>query len=237
MTIGSLFSGIGGLELGLERAGFGPVLWQVESNPFCRRVLEAHWPGVERHPDIERFTGAATVDIVCGGFPCQDLSNANTSAAGRAGLDGDRSGLWREFARVVGECRPRWVIVENASAWQRWMQRVRTDFACLGYGTVPLVLSAGFVGAPHSRPRGFVVAYSDGNGKPLGSVYEALARLQADAGSFRDFGSPPSGAMGMDDGIPDWMDRVAALGNSACPDVAELIGQAIQASDMACGAA
>lgn len=231
MTIGSLFSGIGGLELGLERAGFGPVLWQVEANAFCRRVLKKHWPDAERFPDVRKFAAPATVDIVCGGFPCQDISSANTGASGRAGLDGERSGLWTEFARVVHECRPRWVVVENSPAWERWVPRVRSDFAALGYGTVPLLLSAGFVGAPHSRPRGFVVAYSDGNGKPLVTVYEALARLSETSGIVRDFGDAPPDGFRMAHGIPDRMERVAALGNSACPDVAELIGRTIKQAD------
>ena len=79
LTIGSLFSGIGGLELGLEHAGLGPVLWQVESDSFCRQVLATHWPTVERFDDVRTVAKPDYVDLICGGFPCQDLSNANTS--------------------------------------------------------------------------------------------------------------------------------------------------------------
>ena len=97
MTIGSLFSGIGGLELGLERAGLGPVLWQCEIDPFCRAVLAKHWPNVTRFEDVTRPRDFAHVDIICGGFPCQDVS----SAGKRRGIGGERSSLWWHFARVV----------------------------------------------------------------------------------------------------------------------------------------
>src|SRR6187200_1732128 len=101
MTIGSLFAGVGGLELGLEWAGLGPTLWQVEQDKFCRAVLEKHWPQAERFDDVCTVGSAnlAPVQLICGGFPCQDVSSAGKGA----GLAGERSGLWREFARVVRE--------------------------------------------------------------------------------------------------------------------------------------
>lgn len=160
-TIGSLFSGIGGLELGLERAGLGPVVWQAEANPFCRRVLEKHWPGVRRYSDVRGVTAdtAPTVDIIAGGFPCQDVSSAGKGA----GLAGERSGLWFEFSRIVGEFRPRWVVVENvASGARRWVDAVCADLGQHGYEVLPVPLSAQDVGAPHIRRRIFVVAHTDG---------------------------------------------------------------------------
>lgn len=104
LTIGSLFSGIGGLELGLERAGLGPVLFQCEIDPYCRAVLAKHWPHVTRYRDVRTVRGSTlpSVDLLCGGFPCQDVSSAGKGA----GLDGDRSGLWFEFRRLVDECEP-----------------------------------------------------------------------------------------------------------------------------------
>jgi DNA (cytosine-5)-methyltransferase 1 len=156
LTIGSLFSGIGGLELGLEWAGLGPVKWQVEIDPFCRRVLAKHWPEVKRFDDI-RTVGReqlGSVDLICGGFPCQDVS----SAGKRAGLAGARSGLWFEYARIVGELQPRWVVVENVASGARlWVDRVRTDLGGLGYETLPIPLGAVDVGAPHLRRRIFIV--------------------------------------------------------------------------------
>lgn len=162
-TVGSLFAGIGGIELGLERAGLGPVLWQVERDLFCNTVLARHWPDVERFDDV-RKVGASVlhpVDVICGGFPCQDVSSAGKGA----GLDGARSGLWREYARIVGELRPRVVIVENvASGKGRWLCEVRTDLQALGYDSTAYAISAADVGAPHRRNRIFVVAHANQGG-------------------------------------------------------------------------
>lgn len=160
VTIGSLFSGIGGLELGLEQAGLGPVLWQVEKDPFCQQVLAKHWPDAERYEDVRsiRASGLLPVDIICGGFPCQDVS----SAGKRKGLRGDRSGLWWEFARIVDAARPRFVVVENvASGASRWLCPVRTHLHQLGYRTRALGVAASDIGAPHRRARIFIVAYAE----------------------------------------------------------------------------
>lgn len=161
MTIGSLFAGIGGFELGLEWAGFGPVLWQVEKDPFCRRVLRRHWPEARRHGRIETFRAAdfPAVDLVCGGFPCQDISSAGKGA----GLAGLRSRLWYQFERVVSDARPRVVVVENvASGKRRWLCEVRGALEALRYRTSAVGVSASDVGAPHRRARVFVIAYADG---------------------------------------------------------------------------
>lgn len=158
MNIGSLFSGIGGLELGLERAGVGRVVWQVEIDPFCRRVLAKHWPNVTRYEDV-RTCQPERVDVICGGFPCQDVS----SAGARRGLAGHRSGLWFEYLRLVGESHPRVVVVENvASGTKLWLPEVRKGLEGLGYRARAFALSAFDVGAPHLRRRIFVVAYADG---------------------------------------------------------------------------
>ena len=110
MRAGSLFSGIGGFDLGLERAGF-TISWQVEIDPYCQRVLAKHWPNVTRYGDITAmdWTTVQPVDLLCGGFPCQDLSFAGK----RAGIDGARSGLWSEYVRAIRHLRPRYVLVEN----------------------------------------------------------------------------------------------------------------------------
>lgn len=159
LTIGSLFSGIGGLELGLEWAGLGPVQWQVEKDPYCRRVLAKHWPDVPRFADVTTVRRLPYVDLVCGGFPCQDVS-----AAGRGGgLKGDRSSLWWYFAAIVARVRPRFVVVENvASGARRWLPPVRRHLHVLGYDSTAYALAACDVGAPHLRKRIFVVAHSFG---------------------------------------------------------------------------
>lgn len=161
MKIGSLFSGLGGLELGLESAGLGETVWQVEQDALCLEVLERHWPHAKRFTDV-RTVGAdelVPVDLICGGFPCQDVSSAGRGE----GLGGERSGLWFEFARIVGELRPSWVVVENvAGGALRWVDAVVSGLEQLGYQALPLPLSAGDLGAPHRRARVFVVAYADG---------------------------------------------------------------------------
>lgn len=162
MTIGSLFSGIGGLELGLEWSGLGPTFWQVEIDPKPRNCLATHWPEATRYDDIREVGGAELghVDIICGGFPCQDVS----SAGKRAGLAGARSGLWSEFRRVIDERRPRWVCVENvASGATKWVDAVRADLEQLGYASLPIPLSASDCGAWHRRARVFIIAYRDGD--------------------------------------------------------------------------
>ena len=173
LRIGSLFSGIGGLELGLERAGVGTTAWQVEQDPYCRAVLAKHWPAAVRHDDV-RTVGASTlspVDVICGGFPCQDIS-----VAGRgAGLDGARSGLWFEYLRIVQELRPHLVIIENVAALRtRGLDTVLAGLHDAGYRTEWALAAAADVGAPHRRKRLFVVAVADaasvGERKPPAST-------------------------------------------------------------------
>ena len=159
-TVGSLFAGIGGFDLGFERAGF-ETAWQVEIDPWCRKVLAKHFPSAERFEDV-RTVGKhnlRAVDIICGGFPCQDISNAGL----RAGIDGERSGLWSEYARIIGELRPRFVLVENVAALLgRGLGRVLGDLAALGYDAEWEIISAADVGAPHLRERVWVLAYTQG---------------------------------------------------------------------------
>jgi DNA (cytosine-5)-methyltransferase 1 len=232
MTCGDLFAGIGGMSLGLERAGF-TVRWQVECEPYCENILARHWPHVHRRRDV-RLADAATlpgVDLIAGGFPCQDISSAHTRNR-RRGLDGWRSGLWTAMHRLVGELRPRWVLVENSPEWRRWMPAVRADLARVGYASVPLVVSAGFVGAPHARPRGFVVAHADCEGEPLRAVDAEMARLRALPGEAWPW-PDPNGALDLDDGVASRVVDLRALGNAVVPQVVEVIGRAILAVDAA----
>ena len=160
MNILSLFSGIGGLELGLERAGM-TVVGQVEIDPFCQRVLAKHWPEVPRHDDVRTAVewwrgepGRPRVDLVCGGFPCQPVS-----VAGRRQAQEDPRWLWPAFAAVVRDLRPRCVLVENVPGLlAHGMGDVLGDLAGLGYDAEWDRVPAAFVGAPHLRGRIFVVA-------------------------------------------------------------------------------
>jgi len=161
-AIGSLFSGIGGLELGVEHATGGHVVWQVEKSEFCRSVLAKHYPNAVRYDDVCTVgENLARVDIICGGFPCQDLSLAGK----RAGFAGEKSSLWREYRRIVDLLRPRFVFVENVpplttsrGGWD--FAEVLGALAALGYDAVWDRFRASDVGAPHRRERIFVLAYS-----------------------------------------------------------------------------
>jgi DNA (cytosine-5)-methyltransferase 1 len=167
LTHGSLFAGIGGFDLGFERAGIKTV-WQVEIDGYCRRVLARHFPHARRFDDIRECWGGECgfaetrkhylrkVDVLSGGFPCQDISNAGK----RAGIDGERSGLWSEYARLIRELRPRFVVVENVAALLgRGMERVLGDLAACGYDAEWQSIRASDVGAPHRRERIWIVAY------------------------------------------------------------------------------
>lgn len=161
LTFGSLFAGIGGFDLGLERAGM-TCAWQVEREPYAVRVLEKHWPNVRRHDDVCTFPpegGNWEVDLICGGFPCQDISVAGKGA----GLAGERSGLWHEMHRIISEIRPRFVIVENVAALlSRGMETVLGELSEIGYDAEWHVIPAAAVGAPHRRDRVWIVAHAIG---------------------------------------------------------------------------
>ncbi len=159
MTFGSLFAGIGGFDLGFERAGL-TCKWQVEIDPFCQRVLAKHWPHVQRFDDV-RTVGApdlTPVDVLCGGFPCQDISLAGKGA----GLSGARSGLWREMLRAIRVVRPAYTVVENVAALLvRGMGTVLGDLAESGYDAEWDCLPASAFSAPHRRDRVWLVAYPE----------------------------------------------------------------------------
>lgn len=157
-----LFSGIGGFSLGLERTGGFETVAFCEIDPFCRRVLAKHWPNVRQYEDVRTLTADAlqrdgiAVDVICGGFPCQDISFAGKGA----GIEGERSGLWSEYARIISELRPSFVIVENVAALLgRGLDRILGDLASLGFDAEWDCIPASYIGAPHRRDRLWLVAY------------------------------------------------------------------------------
>lgn len=158
----SLFAGIGGFDLGLERTGGFKTVAFCEIDPFCRKVLAKHWPEVPCYEDVRELTAerlrsdGIAVDVICGGFPCQDISTAGRGA----GLAGERSGLWFDYARLIGELRPSFVIVENVSALlHRGLHAVLGTLSSLGYDAEWQDVSAEDIGAPHPRSRIWIVAY------------------------------------------------------------------------------
>ena len=161
-TIGSLFSGIGGFELGLERGiPNSETIWQVEQNPYCRKVLQKHWSNVPIFEDV-RTVGKhnlPTPTILCGGFPCQDISLANPK---RRGLDGKKSGLWFEMLRIIGELRPNIVCLENVPAlYFSGLGTVLGGLSKNGYDAEWLTLQAKDFNLPHRRRRIFIIAYTN----------------------------------------------------------------------------
>ena len=254
LTFGSLFSGIGGLDLGLERSGM-KCLWQVEKDSYCNKVLEKHWPKVERYSDVKKVgKELASVDLICGGFPCQPVSVAGK----RKGTEDERW-LWPEFIRIVRLLRPRYVLVENVpgllTANQGGAaQEIFGDLASSGYDAEWNRISAESVGAPHLRWRVFIVAYSRGGGLsqqefcdeqqgrakvicPSQSVAHTSARryrtqdkkIQAGRnGTLNgDWWSTEPNVGRVAHGVPSRVDRLKALGNAVVPQVAERVGREI----------
>jgi len=159
-----LFSGVGGFSLGLERTGGFETVAFCEVDKKCQKVLKKHWANVRIFDDVKTLKGSdlETIDVICGGFPCQDISLAGKGA----GLAGERSGLWFEFHRLIKEIKPRWVIAENVAALRsRGLDQVLSSLAEIGYDAEWNCIPASAVGAPHRRDRIWIVAYSYNNGQ------------------------------------------------------------------------
>jgi DNA (cytosine-5)-methyltransferase 1 len=246
LTHGSLFSGIGGFDLGFRWASIR-TLWQVERLEFCRTILERHFPHAKRHKDV-REVGAKNlcrVDIISGGSPCQDLSPASPR---RAGLEGKRSRLWREMHRVCSELLPRWCIFENVPQLRaRGADIIAGAMEGLGYSCTPVVVGAWALGAPHERDRIWLVCHLDeGNGpgaRGIGSLSQdeerKLAEVQQEWRRVRHELGGTAGADGHPSykeirrefyGVSRRMDRLAleALGNAVVPQIPMLIGSFIR---------
>ena len=162
MRIGSMFSGIGGLDLAVERAFDGELAWAVERESHCVKVLERHWPEARVVGDDVRQVDPAdlsAVDVLTGGFPCTDLSVAGK----RAGLDGEHSGLYSEVLRFASVLKPEWLVLENVIGVLKYRERIEADMSGLGYGSAWVKLAASDVGAPHWRRRVFIVCKRGGD--------------------------------------------------------------------------
>lgn len=264
MNVLDLFSGIGGFSLGLERAGMRTVAF-CEADPFCRRVLHHHWPHVRIYDDVRSLTvqrlaaDGIAVDLIAGGFPCQDISQAGRGA----GLDGERSGLWGEFARIIREVGPDWAIIENVPALRALgADRVHDDLEAADYTARSLVVGAWHAGAPHRRNRAWIVANTKAmqwpaieghqpNGidplaaadanqiqfepgaaewRPPAQGREIAARLSA----WRAWNGGPPDLSRMDDGVPKGLaeSSLGSFGNTLLPQIPEIIGRAIMRASM-----
>jgi DNA (cytosine-5)-methyltransferase 1 len=233
-----LFSGIGGFSLGLERTGGFETVAFCEIEDFPRRVLAKHWPSVPCYRDVRELTAerlaadGIAIDVITGGFPCQDISVAGKGL----GLAGERSGLFFEVARLIGELRPSIVILENVGALLcRGMDAVLGTLASIGYDAEWHCIPASHVGLPHTRDRVWIIAYL-GKERTEGRWQEAFSRLYRISWSenvrrasewARRSDLSASGLCRGSDGIPNRMDRTSALGNAVVPHIPELIGNAI----------
>jgi DNA (cytosine-5)-methyltransferase 1 len=237
-----LFSGIGGFSLGLERTGGFETVAFCEIEEFPRRVLAKHWPKVPCYHDVRELTAdtlardGIAVDVICGGFPCQDISNAGN----QEGLDGERSGLWFEYDRLIGELRPKVVIVENVKALlHRGLLEVLRCLAERGYDAWWENIQANSLGLPHERGRVWIVAYPSEVGCKARDRVQALllgeevpwsSWQQMELRRTRSGGTRwvPNGVIcSIDDGVSANVDGLGAAGNSIVPQIPELIGNAI----------
>ena len=235
-TVGSLFAGIGGLELGLEATGKFKTVWQVERDPYATKVLKKHWPDVPRHDDVCTFppeAGKWDCDLICGGFPCQDISFAGKGA----GLDGERSGLFYEGIRIIDRLRPRWVLLENVAALLvRGLDDVLRELAQIGYNAEWHCVPAAAVGAPHRRDRIFIIGHMadtvrDGLQGHRETGKAGQASIQRAFILYRGTPRPQwpigAGVCRTANGVPDRIHRIRCLGNAVVPQVAQFMGEII----------
>ncbi len=251
-----LFSGIGGFSLGLERTGGFETVAFCEIEEFPRKVLAKHWPEVPIYEDVRELTAerlaadGITVDVITGGFPCQDLSIAGKQ--GGMG-EGTRSGLWSEIARLIGELRPHYVIVENVANLLsgprekrgEWFGRVLGDLAECGYDAEWENIPAAAVGATHRRERVWITAYPRQKFIPLpifAGDYAAkrawgnqtfrlpngfVSQVGSEVPSIRSEWMDRPAPNGANDAVSDWPHRLGACGNAVVPQIPEMIGRAI----------
>ena len=207
LTVGSLFSGIGGLDLGLERAGMN-VIWQSEIDPYASKVLAKHWPKVPNYGDIKAINWGDVVrpDVICGGYPCQPFSTA-----GRRNGTNDPRHLWPWVRDAISELRPRYAIMENVRGHLTMgFDRVLADLASIGYDAQWQIVSAASVGAPHQRDRLIFVAYTQSDREWRGhsentTTVSEWPKIQTEIGRS-------GGAMANDDSQRDglnWSQRIA----------------------------
>ena len=240
IKVGSLFAGIGGFELGAQRAfnkaGIAhQVLFQVEQNKFCQKVLNKHWPNAQIFDDV-RLVGSHNlpyVDILMGGFPCQDISQCGKQ---KGIINGKKSSLWFQMLRVIGEIRPKITVLENVPSIIRLGgTTVITGLTQLGYDCQWTIISARQFGAPHIRKRWFCIATdTNSDSKSISTEYAKTSFMQkstkydsSECKKYWDTAPIKPVFCTVDDGIPDRLARLKALGNAIVPQCSEYIFQQI----------
>lgn len=235
-----LFSGIGGFSLAAQMVGGIETAQFVEIDPYCQKVLAKNFPGIPIHGDITTFTTTAgEYDLITGGFPCQDISCANPNGRG---LEGERSGLFFELMRIVRECRPSYVVLENVAEMLRKnngriMGTVLWELSQSGYDAEWQVISAASVGAEHLRERIFIVSYSQRFGRRGRREFEKFSRQDSTVrtqsavqlpGLVRsEFWQMPPSTSRTSNGVSRRVDRIKGLGNAVVPQVAAIALQRV----------
>lgn len=254
LTVGSLFSGIGGIELGLEKTGYFKTAWQCEIDQDAQRVLRKHWPNTHVFSDVSALVDPPTVDVLCGGFPCQDVSVAGAGV----GVAGHRSGLYTEFVRLIDTVRPTYAVIENVKMLlSRGLNVILQDLATIGYDAEWTTLRAEWFGAPIRRERVFIVAYPTSlrleksasvfaEGRDVCTNESAAVQTSWNGVSINrekpeEYGlllsKPP--VLRMADGVSRWsyvsrkeyIRRITQLGNAVIPDMAFYVGSCIASFD------
>tara|TARA_Y100000593_G_C4315466_1_gene340631 strand:- start:190 stop:951 length:762 start_codon:yes stop_codon:yes gene_type:complete len=244
IKIGSLFSGIGGFELGLERAiPNSSTIWQVEQDKFCQKILNKHWPNAIIYDDVCTVGqhNLEPVDILCGGFPCQDISLAGQLG----GIHGKKSGLWWQMHRIISELRPRIAVMENVSNLiTMGLPEVLGSLSEIGYNAEWTIISASQFGAPHQRKRIFIVAYSmctrsqirlpkkGRSNKERKSKESNYCNYRSHGWKAESFWAAEPRIRRVDNGIPYRVDKLRALGNAIVAQCSEYIGQKIADSGL-----
>jgi len=244
-----LFSGIGGFSLGLERTGGFETVAFCEIEEFPRKVLKKHWPEVPCYEDVTKLTGdilrrdGISVDVITGGFPCQDISVAGQQ---RGIEEGERSGLWSECVRLLGEIQPEYGLFENVTNLLSgpreqsggWFSRVLCDLAKEGYDAEWADIPASYVGAWHRRGRVWILAYpheKQCKGRIKKPILSQRAIEREFARGFKRWPGrsnlPSPRLCGAYDGLPNRVERIGAGGNAVIPQIPELIGAAIMEAE------
>ena len=227
LSHGSLFSGIGGFDLGAEMVGI-KTIWNCEVNEFNRGQLKKLFPDTKQYEDIRKVSHPEPVDIISGGFPCQNISIAASKK--RDGVDGEKSGLWREMLRICGEVRPKYVVIENSHAiLSKGFITILNEFAQIGYDAEWQTLRGFQFGIPQRRRRLYAIFYSSsiGNRMEKRQIFSRWDKFIYPA--WRD--TEPK-IYGMGDVIPNRVDKHRALGNAVQPLVAKYIFSCIKHNEL-----
>lgn len=234
LTHGSLFSGIGGFELGAEYSGI-ETLWNCEIEPFQRAILKKNFPNAKQYEDIRDLQSPGYVDIISGGFPCQDISLAGKME----GIKGEHSGLWSEMFRVIREVMPKYVLIENVPALLiRGFEQVLCNLSEIGYNAEWQVISNFSFGYPHLRERLYVIAYSNSVGQKcdihkhgdFNSIFKQWSSNPDNGYSLseRIYQIPACKVVRNGNGFRHWTHRVGSLGNAVNPTVAHYLFECIK---------